>query len=123
VPSEPVAREITIQGSIHEVWRAVTEDVGAWLGAGVEVDPRMGGPISVQWSDGATSRGLVEVVEAPRRFAFRWRRIVDGADGIRIGEPTRVQFDLEDIGERTLVTVTESDAPLPDRPLALSRRS
>ena len=122
--AEDVTRTITIQGSIHEVWRAVTEDLGAWLGAGVEVDPRAGGPISVRWPDGATSRGLVEVVDAPRRFAFRWRRIVEDLDGIRIGEPTRVEFALAEIEDgRTVVVVTESHAPVPDRPLALSRRA
>ncbi|TMK82047.1 MAG: hypothetical protein E6G47_01630 [Actinobacteria bacterium] len=120
--ADDIRREITIQGSIQEVWRAVTEDLGAWLAADVEVEARVGRPISVRWPDGTTSRGLVEVVEPPRRFAFRWRWIADDVDGIRIGEPTRVQLVLHDAGEgRTLVAVTESEAPLPDRPLALSR--
>ena len=122
--AEDVSLAITIQGSIREVWRVVTEDLGAWLGADVEVDPRVGGPISVRWPDGASCRGLVDVVDAPVRFGFRWRRIADVVDGIRIGEPTRVEFLLENVGEgQTVVTVTESDAPLPDRPFALSRRA
>src|SRR5690348_7762999 len=121
---DDVRREITIQGPIHEVWKAVTEDLGAWLAADVEVEARVGGPISVRWPDGTTSRGLVEVVEPPRRFTFRWRRIAGDIGGVRVGTPTRVEFALQDAAaSRTVVTVTESEAPLPDRPLALSSRA
>lgn len=121
---EPVVREITIEGPVDEVWRVVTEELGAWLGAEVDFDARVGGPISVRWPDGSTSRGLVEIVEPPVRFGFRWRQIADAVDSVRIEEPTRVEFALESRGEaRTSVTVTEADAPVPKSPLSMGARA
>lgn len=108
-----VQREITIEGSIEEVWTFVTGRLGDWVGGDVEAEPRVGAPISVRWPDGSMSRGLVEVVDAPRRFGFRWRRI-DDVESARVGEATRVEFVLASTGERqTIVTVTESAALMP----------
>ncbi len=64
---------------------------------------------------GSKSRGLVERVEPPHRFVFRWRSMSGAGLTLTVGAPTRVEFTLEplDDGARTLVTVTEHDAPLP----------
>lgn len=108
---EPIHREITLAAPIGEVWRAVTtaEGLAAWLRClGVEVDARPDAPVLVRWPDGATSRGLVEEVDAPRRFAFRWRRLSGAGLILQVGEPTRVVFELEPDGDGTRVTVTES---------------
>jgi uncharacterized protein YndB with AHSA1/START domain len=68
--------------------------------------------------DGSTNRGLVEIVEPPRRFVLRWRTLAGAGIALRVGEPTRVEFTLRplDGGARTLVIVTEVDAPLPGAP-------
>ena len=74
---EPIRRQVTLDAPRSEVWRAITDPahLEAWFGAGVELDPRPGAPITVRWPDGSTSRGSVELVEPPGRFAFRWRSI------------------------------------------------
>lgn len=117
---EPIRRQVTLDAPPGDVWRAITDadHLQAWFGAVVELDPRPGAPITVRWPDRSTSRGSVEVVEAPSRFVFRWRSIAGAGLTLQIGEPTRVEFTLVPVGDgsRTLVTVTEHDAPLPGRP-------
>ena len=117
---EPIRRQITLDASCEDVWHAITDAdrLQLWFGAPVKLDPRPGAPISVHWPDRSTSRGSVEVVEPPSRFVFRWRSIAGAGLTLTIGDPTRVEFTLEPIdgGARTVVTVTEHDAPLPGRP-------
>src|SRR5262245_22752464 len=117
---EPIHREVTLDAPPDRVWAAITtpEHLEAWFGARVEVDARPGAPISVAWPDGSKSRGLVERVEPPRRFVFRWRSLSGAGLTLQVGEPTRVEFVLEplDDGRRTRITVTEHDAPFPGPP-------
>jgi uncharacterized protein YndB with AHSA1/START domain len=109
---DEIRRRITLHAPIDEVWGAVATADGlrAWLGCSeVHVDAQVGSPVVVRWANGAVSRGLVEAVEPPHRFAFRWRRISGTGLRMRAGEPTRVVVELAqaDAGS-TLVTVTES---------------
>ena len=63
----PVGRE--------EVWAAITrpQELSRWFGAEVvSLDLRPAGRIVVRDAGGASRRALIETVEAPRRFAFRW---------------------------------------------------
>jgi len=71
--------------------------------------------VLVRWPDGSTNRGLVETVDPPRRFVFRWRSLAGAGIGLQVGEPTRVEFTLQPLedGARTLITITETDAPRP----------
>lgn len=91
------------------VWGMITrsEELAAWFGADAEVDPRPGGPVRFRWRDGSERGGVVEVVERPRRFAFRWREIRRTERGIHIGGTSRVEFLIEPIAGRTRLTVTE----------------
>ncbi len=104
-----VRREVELDASPDVVWGTITrsEELAAWFGADAEVDPRPGGPVRFRWRDGSERRGVVEVAERPRRFAFRWREVGRGEHGIEIGEASRVEFLIEHIAERTRVTVTE----------------
>jgi uncharacterized protein YndB with AHSA1/START domain len=117
---EPIERRITLDAPLERVWEAVTgpDHLEAWLGGEVELDARPGAPITVRWPDGSTSRGLIERVDPPRRLTFRWRRISGAGLSLDVGDPTRVEFVLEpaDDGLRTIVTVTERDAPMPGTP-------
>jgi uncharacterized protein YndB with AHSA1/START domain len=109
---DEIRRRITLHAPIDEVWGAVAtaEGLRAWLGCSeVRVDAHVGSPVAVRWPDGAVSRGLVEVVEPTRRFAFRWRRISGTGLRMRAGEPTRVVVELASVDAgSTDVTVTES---------------
>ena len=111
-----IDRSMTVGAPIERLWSAVSTADGleAWLGGEVELDPRPGRPVLVRWPDGSTSRGLVERVEAPRRFVFRWRRIEGAGLGLRVGNPTRVEIVLTRVSDRvTRVDLEETPAPEP----------
>ncbi len=109
---DEIRRRITLHAPIDEVWDAVATADGlrAWLGCSeVHVEAQVGCPVAVRWPDGAVSRGLVEAVEPPQRFAFRWRRISGAGLRLRAGEPTRVVVELASVeAGSTDVTITES---------------
>ena len=93
-----VERELVVPAEAEEAWRAVTES--DWLGEGAQVDPRPGGEIAA-----GGRRGFVEEAVAPRRLSFWWSAGDEDA--------TRVEVELEQVEDGTLVRVTES------RPLAV----
>jgi uncharacterized protein YndB with AHSA1/START domain len=95
---ETVEREIVVSGTPEEAWRAVVES--DWLGEHASVDPRPGGEVET-----AGRRGFVEEVDAPRRLTFWWSEENEDA--------TRVEIELEERDDGTLVRVLES------RPLAM----
>ena len=105
----PVQRMVELEATPDVVWGTITrsEELAAWFGADAEVDPRPGGPLRFRWPDGSERRGVVEVAERPRRFAFRWRELGRSEHGIEIGETSRVEFLLEPIAQGTRLTVTE----------------
>lgn len=96
-----VTREVELEASPEEVWRALTEEsiLRLWLAEEVELDPRPGGVVRVR--DGGDQRsGRVEDVDEPRRLAFSWARE---------GElPSLVEFELlaTDAGTKLIVTET-----------------
>ena len=95
---ETVEREVVVSGTPEEAWRAVVDS--DWLGEDARVDPRPGGEVET-----SERRGFVEEAEAPQRLSFWWS--ADGEDA------TRVEIELEEREEGTLVRVVES------RPLAM----
>jgi uncharacterized protein YndB with AHSA1/START domain len=99
-------RRIDLPVPIDEVWVAVTraERLSAWFGAvAVEVELHPGGRITFD-RDGTPLRGLVEAVDAPSMFAFRW------LSGSTQHARTRVEFHLEAVGGGTVLTVREVPA-------------
>ena len=117
-----IDRSLTIAAPVDLVWPAIATADGleAWLGGGVELDPRPGRPVLVRWPDGSASRGIVERVEPGRRIVFRWRRISGAGLSLHTGEPTRVAISLAPLGgSATRVVVVESPAPLPAPPVAV----
>lgn len=121
-PDRRIDRTLTIRATVEALWPAISTADGleAWLGGEVEVDPRPGRPVLVRWPDASTSRGLVERVEAPRRFVFRWRRIAGAGLNLAVGDPTRVEISLTNVGDgATRVDIVESPAPMPARPVVV----
>jgi len=95
---ETVEREIVVGGTPDEAWRAVVDS--DWLGEDASVDPRPGGEVET-----SERQGFVEEADAPRRLTFWWS--ADDEDA------TRVEIELEEREEGTLVRVVES------RPMAM----
>jgi uncharacterized protein YndB with AHSA1/START domain len=105
-----IEREVVIRASALRVWAALTEPahLAAWFGdGGAEVDAlRPGGRITFIWREHGTARAVIEVVDPPRAFSYRWalRPDVDP----RPGNSTLVEFTLREEGGVTRLRVVES---------------
>ena len=97
----PVGRE--------EVWAAITrpEELSRWFGMEVvSLDLRPAGRVVFKDGGGTSRRALVEEVEPPCRFVFRW--LPTPAGGPARDPGTRVDFLLEEVPEGTALTVVET---------------
>jgi uncharacterized protein YndB with AHSA1/START domain len=75
MPSDRIERETLINAPVERVWRLITEaeHIGTWFSdAGAEIDLRPGGQLVLRWEEHGIVRGVVEAVEPPHRFAYRW---------------------------------------------------
>ncbi len=109
--TDRIEREIVLAAPPERVWAALTEpdQMAGWFGTRGEIDLRPGGEALFVWEGHETSRSRVEVVEPPRRFAFRWH--AEGSDpSLPVEEvaSTLVEFTLEAIPEGTRLTLVES---------------
>ena len=98
-----VERELELEASREDVWRALTEPerLREWLANDVELDVRPGGEGRFGWDDGEQRRALVQVVEPEERLVLDWW---DGED------VSTVTLELEDADPGTRLTVTETRA-------------
>jgi uncharacterized protein YndB with AHSA1/START domain len=78
-----------------------------------EVDLRPGGRARFGWSEfDASTEAVVEVVDRPFRFSFRWESLEDAPVE---QASTLVEFSLESVGDRTRLLLVESGfAALPE---------
>ena len=109
-----IQREIVIDAPADVVWRTITEpdQIAQWFADEVELDLQPGGHGTFVFTDRArnhptTAPLVVETVDAPRRFAFRWSH---PADELPVeGNSALVTFTLHDEGpERTRLRVVET---------------
>ena len=105
---DSIQREVILPAPPARVWTALTQadQLGAWFGTHAAVDLRPGGEVVFTW-DGSTgprgtSRGVIETIEPPYRFAFRWQANPGDAP------TTLVEFTLEPHPEGTRLHVVES---------------
>jgi uncharacterized protein YndB with AHSA1/START domain len=109
-----IEREILIEAPRDVVWRTITEPdrIAEWFADRVQLELRPGGPGTFVFEDRASTRPftaglLVEVVEPPRRFSFRWAHPDDETPGP--GNSVLVEFTLTAEGdERTRLRVVET---------------
>ena len=107
--SDRIERETYIEAPVDRVWAIVTEaeHVGRWFGdAGAEIDLRPGGAMTMSWTRHGTAHAVVEAVEEPVRFAFRWA--MEAGEPVRPGRSTLVEFSLAPERDGTLLRVVES---------------
>jgi len=113
-----IEREILIEAPADVVWHTITEpdQIQKWFADRVEVDLSPGGAGTFVFEDRATSKEVtaplvVEAVEPPHRFAFRWSH-PEGQSPMA-GNSMLVEFFLEALGdERTRLRVVESGIDL-----------
>lgn len=108
VVPETITREIDIDAPLDVVWGIVTEarHLVGWFSDEAEIDLRPGGAMVLTWHGHGTYRAVVETVEPPDTFAFRWVRR-EGVEPVE-GSSTLVVMTLTPNGAGTRLQVVES---------------
>jgi uncharacterized protein YndB with AHSA1/START domain len=105
---DSIELEVILPVPPTRVWTALTQpdQLSAWFGTAATIDLRPGGEVIFTW-DGSTGpsgtgRGVIETVEPPKRFVFRWQSVADNVP------MTRVEFTLEPHPDGTRLRLVES---------------
>jgi uncharacterized protein YndB with AHSA1/START domain len=117
-----IEREILIQAPVQVVWRAITEpdQISQWFADRVELVVEPGAHGYMEFGDQG-GPVVVEVVDRPKRFSFRWNH-PRGEEPVP-GNSMLVEFTLTQEGdERTRLRVVESGHELCDWPDAEKQR-
>jgi uncharacterized protein YndB with AHSA1/START domain len=122
MPGLLIDRDVLIEAPVEVVWRTVTEpeQMTQWFADRVElvVEPGAHGYLGFGDQGGAV---VVEVVDPPTRFAFRWNENHGGEPAA--GNSMLVEFTLTAEGaERTRLRVVESGHESLDWPDAEKQR-
>jgi uncharacterized protein YndB with AHSA1/START domain len=117
-----IDRDVLIEAPAEMVWRTITEpdQMSRWFADRVElvVEPGAHGYMSFGDQGGPV---VVEVVDRPTRFSFRWN--YPGGEEPTAGNSMLVEFTLTPEGdERTRLRVVESGHELCDWPEAEQQR-
>jgi len=101
-----IEREVVIDAPVEVVWRTITEpeQIRQWFADRVELELEPGGRGLMGFEDRAVPL-VVEAVEPPIRFAFRWNH--PAGEEPAAGNSTLVEFTLVGEGERTRLRVAE----------------
>ena len=107
--NDVIEQEVRIEAPIERVWQVITDPayVVRWFGTTAEIDLRPGGAVQFGWDGQGPFHGVVERVEPPHEFAYRW---VHDA-GVPVGGEsveTTVSFSLSEVDGATLVRLVES---------------
>ena len=112
-----IEREVVIDAPVEVVWRTITEPehIRQWFADRVELELEPGGRGLMAFEDRAVPL-VVEAVEPPTRFSFRWNQ--PAGEEPAAGNSTLVEFTLVGEGERTRLRVVESGLDLLTWPVA-----
>ncbi|MBV9796366.1 MAG: SRPBCC domain-containing protein [Actinobacteria bacterium] len=108
MPGLGIEREITIEAPIEVVWRTITEpaQMSQWFADRVDLVIEPGAQGYMQFGDQG-GPVVVETVDPPVRFSFRWNHPRD--ESPVAGNSMLVEFTLTPEGpERTRLRVTET---------------
>jgi uncharacterized protein YndB with AHSA1/START domain len=74
--NDVIERDLRIDAPVERVWQVITDPayVAKWFGDTAEIELRPGGPMMLGWSEHGKFNAVVERVDPPREFAFRWNR-------------------------------------------------
>jgi uncharacterized protein YndB with AHSA1/START domain len=102
-----IEREVMIDAPVDVVWRTITEpdQISQWFADRAELDLRPGGHGLLVFG-GEDDPLVVEAVEPPTRFSFRWNH--PAGETPAPGNSMLVEFTLAREGERTRLRVVES---------------
>jgi uncharacterized protein YndB with AHSA1/START domain len=106
---DQIARDVLIEAPVDVVWRVVTEPehIVRWFSDTAELDLRPGGDGVLTFeSNSSVAPLVVDTVEPPTTFAFRWSA-PEGETPVA-GNSTLVTFLLAPEGNATRLSVVES---------------
>jgi uncharacterized protein YndB with AHSA1/START domain len=110
VISDSIERDVLIEAPVDVVWSVITEPakITRWFSDLAELDLRPGGAGTLTWVEHDHVAPLVvEAIDAPHRFAFRW--VHPEGETPREGNSTLVEFTVAAEGDgRTRLRVVES---------------
>ena len=104
-----IERDVVIEAPPDVVWKTITEpdQITRWFADRVELDLKPGSHGYLGFGKDVGTAILVEVVDEPTRFAFRWNRTQD--DDPTLDNSVLVEFTLASQGpERTQLRVVET---------------
>ena len=122
MPDLTISREVLIEAPVDVVWRTITEpdQMSQWFADRVDLVIEPGAHGYLQFGDQG-GPVVVEVVDPPARFSFRWNH-PRGEEPVA-GNSMLVEFTLiPEGGERTRLRVVESGHELRDWPDAEKQR-
>jgi uncharacterized protein YndB with AHSA1/START domain len=122
MPGLLIDRQVLIEAPVEVVWRTITEpdQMSQWFADRVElvIEPGAHGYMNFGDQGGPV---VVEVVDPPTRFSFRWN--YPSGEEPAVGNSMLVEFTLTPEGdERTRLRVVESGHELRDWPEAEKER-
>jgi len=108
---DTVERHVTLPADLLGAWELLTrpDDLAAWLGAEVALDPTPGAAGAVVDHDGTHRHLVVDEVDRGRRLSWRW-----WAEGDEAGA-SRVEITLVPTLDGTEVRVVEELVAAPER--------
>ncbi len=107
--ADRIEREVIVAAPPERLWEVLTEPehIDRWFeGMTTQVDLRPGGAMVLASEEFGKIDAVVEKVERPRLFSYRWARHPDTP--VAEGTATLVEFTLTPEGSGTRVRVVES---------------
>ncbi|MBV7338466.1 SRPBCC domain-containing protein [Chloroflexi bacterium TSY] len=113
--SDKIERILNLPVPRNRVWDAVATANGLsnWFAKRAEIDPQVGGRVWLEWNNESTVLGMVEKIDPPNEFAFRW--LAYGAeyggennDELTVENSTLITFKLESTDDGTQLALIET---------------
>ena len=115
IEQDRIEKQIELKAPLARVWRALTDhrEFGQWFGVNLEApfvpDQTSRGQITYPGYEHLKWEAVVQKMEPERLFSFTWHPYAIDPQRDYSKEPsTLVEFRLEQKGEGTLLTLTES---------------
>ena len=107
-----IAREISIDATPEVVFSYFTDPAKhvLWQGKEVELDPRPGGRLRINFGPGYVAVGTYLEVEPPTRLVYTWGWADEGSAVLPPGAST-VEVTLEPAGTATVLRIRHSNLP------------
>lgn len=111
IREQVIEKSVEVNAPIDRVWKLLTDpaELPRWWESMemAEFDLEEGGQMTLTWKEHGVTSARVVVVDKPIRFSYLWAANAEGRPPSK-GDQTLVEFRLQELGDVTRVTVTES---------------